>query len=213
MKVVFVEEVEGTALVGEVKVVKNGFARNFLLPRGLALPATRHNLQRVEKLAKADVLRQEKLDKSAQGVAKKIDGLTVTLKARVGDQGRLFGSVTALDIARELSEASGAEVEHRHVQLAQVIRTLGSQEVKIRLTRNIFADVTVIVESEDGQGELTIAEAVEAAEADETEAAAEAEEAEEASASSETAADDAAVGDDETKSATAEAPSAEAETD
>ena len=169
MKVVFVEEVEGTAQVGEVKDVKNGFARNFLLPRGLALPATKHNLQRVDKLAKADVIRQEKLDGGAKLVAKKIDGVTITLKARVGQQGRLFGSVTALDIAKALSETSGSEVEHRQVQLPQAIRTLGSQEIKIRLTRNVFADVTVNVESEDG-GDLSIAEAVEAVEAEESEA-------------------------------------------
>lgn len=170
MKVVFIEEVEGTAIVGEVKDVKNGFARNFLLPRKLALPATKHNLQRVDKLAKADVIRQDKLDGGAKLVAKKIDGVTITLRARVGHQGRLFGSVTALDIAKELSETAGADVEHRQVQLSQAIRTLGSQEIKIRLTRNVFADVTVNVESEDG-GELSIVEAVEAVDAEEAEAA------------------------------------------
>ena len=169
MKVVFIEEVEGTAIVGEVKDVKNGFARNFLLPRGLALPATKHNMQRVDKLAKADVVRQEKLDGGAKLVAEKIDGVTITLRARVGQQGRLIGSITALDIAKELIETAGAEVEHRQVQLSQAIRTLGSQAIKIRLTRNVFADVTVNVESEDG-GELSIAEAVEAVDAEDAEA-------------------------------------------
>ena len=173
MKVVFVEEVEGTANVGEVKDVKNGFARNYLLPRGLAVAATKHNLQRAEKLAKADTIRQDKLDSSAQGVAKKIDGVAISLTARVGQQGRLFGSIGAIDIARELSEKSGTEVEHRQVLLPQAIRTLGTQEVRIRLTRNVFAAVSVTVESEDGEGELTIAETVEAIEAEEAAEAAE----------------------------------------
>jgi large subunit ribosomal protein L9 len=167
MKVVFVEEVEGTANVGEIKDVKNGFARNYLLPRGLAVAATKHNLQRAEKLAKADIIRQEKLDGNAQVVAKKIDGAAISLTARVGQQGRLFGSVGAIDIARELNEQSGTDVDHRQVLLPQAIRTLGTQEVRIRLTRNVFAAVSVTVESEDGEGELTIAEAVEAVEAEE----------------------------------------------
>lgn len=173
MKVVFVEEVEGTANVGEIKDVKNGFARNFLLPRGLAVAATKHNLQRAEKLAKADGIRQDKLDGSAQVVAKKIDGAAITLTARVGLQGRLFGSVGAIDIARELNEKSGTDVEHRQVLLPQAIRTLGTQEVRIRLTRNVFAAINVTVESEDGEGELTIAEAVDAVEAEEAADAAE----------------------------------------
>ena len=146
MKVVFVEEVEGTANVGEIKDVKNGFARNYLLPRGLAVAATKHNLQRAEKLAKADGIRQDKLDGSAQVVAKKIDGAAITLTARVGLQGRLFGSVGAIDIARELSEKSGTDVEHRQVLLPRAIRTLGTQEVRIRLTRNVFRGLAVIVE-------------------------------------------------------------------
>ncbi|MCZ6708331.1 MAG: 50S ribosomal protein L9 [Chloroflexi bacterium] len=167
MKVVFVEEVEGTAHVGEIKDVKNGFARNFLLPRNLAVPATKHNLQRAEKLTKVDAVRQDKLDSAAQGVADKLQGAHVTLTARVGQQGRLFGSVTATDIASKLNEETGSDIEHRQVLLSQVIRTLGTQELRVRLTRNVFADVTVTVESEDGTGELTIAEAVEAVEAEE----------------------------------------------
>lgn len=168
MKVVFLEEIEGTAQVGEVKDVRNGFARNYLLPRGLAIPATKHNLQRADKLAKADAIRQERLDAGARGVADKIEGAEITLAARVGQQGRLFGSVTAIDIARELSERSGEEIDHRQVLLGQSIKTLGTQEVRVRLTRNVQVDVTVHVESEDqDEGELTIAEAVEQLESEE----------------------------------------------
>jgi len=166
MKVVFVEEVPGSALVGEVKEVKNGYARNFLLPRGLAVPATKDNLERGERLAKADTVRQDKLDGVAQALADKIDGAAIDLTARVGEQGRLYGSITAANIAEELSQIAGETVEHRQVLLGQAIRTIGTQEIRVRLTRNVFANVTVAVAPEQTQAEQTedaepsIAEAV-----------------------------------------------------
>ncbi len=176
MKVVFLEPVEGSGRVGEVKEVKNGYARNFLLPRGIAVPATRENLQRAEKLAKADAIRQDKLDTAAQTIAEKINGAEITFTARVGQQGRLFGSVTAADISGRLSELAGEPVDHRQVLLGQSIRTIGTQEVRVRLTRNVFADVSVEVQSETAEAEAetpTIEEAVAAVEAAETEQAAE----------------------------------------
>ena len=103
MKVVFVEEVPGSALVGEVKEVKRGYARNFLLPRGLAVPATKDNLERGERLARADAIRQEKLDGVASVIAEKIDGAELSFTARVGEQGRLYGSITAAAIAERLA--------------------------------------------------------------------------------------------------------------
>ena len=172
MKVVFFEEVEGTAQVGEVKEVKNGFARNYLLPRGLAGAPTRNNLAHAERLAKADAIRQAKLDGDAAPIAAAIDGQEFTFRARVGEQGRLFGSVTARDIAERLSERAGGTIEHRQVQLAQAIRQLGSEEVRVRLTRNVFASVTVVVEPDEESIEPTIDEVVE--ELDAEEAAAEA---------------------------------------
>lgn len=168
MKVVFVEEVEGSGRVGEVKVVKNGYARNFLLPRGFAVPATKDNLERAERLATADTIRQNKLDGDAQAIADKIDGAAITLTARVGQQGRLFGSITASDIADRLSEIAGTPVDHRQVLLGQSIRTIGTQDVRVRLTRNVSAEITVEVQSEEGaHEEPTIEEAVAAADAEE----------------------------------------------
>ena len=161
MKVVFFEEVEGTAQVGEIREVKNGFARNYLLPRGLAGATTASNLARAERLAKADAIRQSKLDAAAAPLAAAIDGQEFTFRARVGEQGRLFGSVTARDIAERLSERAGATIEHRQVQLAQALRQLGTEEVRVRLTRNVFAQVNVIVEPDEESFEPTIDEIVE----------------------------------------------------
>ena len=185
MKVVFFEEVEGTALVGEVKEVKNGFARNYLLPRGLAGPTTRNNLARAEQLAQADAIRQEKLDGEASPVALAIAGAEMTFQARVGEQGRLFGSITARDIAERLTEIAGesvpgAVIEHRQVLLAQSLRSLGAEDVRVRLTRNVSAEVRVIVEPDADSVDLSIAEVI--AELDEEEAAESAETAEEAEA-------------------------------
>lgn len=151
MKVVFLEEVEGSGLVGEIKEVKNGYARNYLLPRRLAAPATKATVERAAKLARLDAVRQDQADEAAQLIAKRIDGTSVELEAKVGEQGRLFGSVTAADIAAQLSERAGEKIEHRQVLLGQAIKAIGTQDVRVRLTRNVFASVTVEVVSEDGE--------------------------------------------------------------
>ncbi len=185
MKVVFFEEVEGTALAGEIKVVKNGFARNYLLPRGLAGPTTPNNMVRAERLAQADAIRQDKMDGEANPVALAIAGAEMTFEARVGEQGRLFGSITARDIAERLTEiasekAPGAVIDHRQVLLAQSLRTLGAEDVRIRLTRNVSAEVRVIVEPDADSFDLSFDELV--AEVDEAEATEDAEAAEAAEA-------------------------------
>ena len=169
MKVVFFEEVEGTAQVGDIRDVKNGFARNYLLPRGLAGPPTANNLARGERLAKADAIQQARLDGDATPLAAAIEGRELLFQARVGEQGRLFGSVTARDIADRLTELAGAPIEHRQVQLAHALRQLGTEAVRVRFTRNVFAHVSVIVEPDEHSVDLSIDEVV--AEADEEEAA------------------------------------------
>ena len=154
MKVVFFEDVEGTALVGEVKTVKNGFARNFLLPRGIAGPATPPNLQRANSLAEKEARRQAKLDGEAEVHRERLDGYTVTFEARVGETGRLYGSVTSRDIAGKLLEATGIEVDSRVVLLAEPIRDLTEQNVTIRFTRNVSAQVKVVVEPDEDSKEI-----------------------------------------------------------
>ncbi len=145
MKVVFFEDVEGTAQVGEVKEVKNGFARNFLLPRGIAGFTSRDNLQRANSLAQKEARRQEKLDAEARGVSAKVDGYKVTIEARVGETGHLFGSVTNRDIAEQLTAKTGVEVDSKIVLLAEPIREIGERQVSVKFTRNVIATVTVDV--------------------------------------------------------------------
>lgn len=149
MRVVFFEDVEGTALVGDIKEVKNGFARNYLLPRGMAGPTTPTNLQRANSLAQKEARRQEKLDADAKGTADRLEGYTVTIEARVGETGRLFGSVTNRDIASALTEKTGVDVESQAVLLPEPIRELGARPVTVKFTRNISVDVTVDVVADE----------------------------------------------------------------
>jgi len=172
MKVVFMEEVEGTARVGEIKNVADGFARNYLLPRKLAAPATDHYIAIAQARAEKEARRQVRLDEEASTyLVPKMEGASVTIEVRVGEQGKLFGSVTARDIAGALQEAIGVELEHRQVDLRQPIRELGSHEVAVKLTRNVEVQVIVNVEPLGGMPE-------EAAAAEEAEAEVEAAEAE-----------------------------------
>ena len=149
MKVVFFEDVEGTAQVGDVKEVKNGFARNFLLPRGIAGPTTSTNLQHANSLAKKEARRQEKLDAEARTISERLDGYTVTIEAKVGDQGRLFGSVTNRDIAARVHQTAGIEIEPHTVLISEPIRDLGPRDVSVRLTRNVTATIVVDVEPDE----------------------------------------------------------------
>ncbi len=149
MKVVFFEDVQGTAQVGDVKEVKNGFARNFLLPRGLAGPTTKDNLQHAQALAQKEARRQEKLDGDARKIADRLAGYTVTLEARVGESGRLFGSITNRDIAEALTAKAGVEIDPHLVLLPEPIRELGAREVTIKFTRNVTVDVTVDVQPDE----------------------------------------------------------------
>jgi large subunit ribosomal protein L9 len=145
MKVVFFEDVEGTAQVGDTKEVKNGFARNFLLPRGIAGPTTPTNLQHANSLAQKEARRQEKLDAEARGDADKLDGYKISIEARVGETGRLFGSVTNRDIAQHIKDATGIEVESHIILLAEPIRELGERTVNVKFTRNVSSELIVDV--------------------------------------------------------------------
>ncbi len=151
MRVVFLEEVEGTARTGDVKNVADGFARNYLLPRKLAAPATDHYINIAQAKASKEARRQDRVDEEARSyVLPKLDGKSVNIEVRVGDQGKLFGSVTARDIAEALHEATRVELEHRQVDLKEPIRELGSHDITVKLTRNVLATVTVNVEALGG---------------------------------------------------------------
>ena len=145
MKVIFLEDVAGTADAGEIKEVKNGFARNHLLPKQLAAPATPDQLQRVQAIEKAAQANRLKFSQEWTSVAEAMNGLSVTVEVRVGPNGRLFGAVTGRHIADKLTEATGRKIDHRQVLLGEAIHEPGDYPVSIRLYREVHADITVSV--------------------------------------------------------------------
>jgi len=145
MRVVFIEDVEGVALGGEIKEVKNGFARNYLIPKNLAAPATHNNLQRIHKLTKdAAISRTYRLDEM-KNLAETLDGTEISIEMRAGSNNRLYGSVTGTMVADALAEETGIEIERRLVQLDDPIREVGTYEVPIRLYSDVNALIKVIV--------------------------------------------------------------------
>jgi large subunit ribosomal protein L9 len=149
VRVVFLNDVDGIARAGEIKNVADGYARNFLLPRKLAAAASTSTVQQAESRAKAIAKEQEKLDEAAQAVADQLSSAAVVIKARVGEGGRLFGSVTSSDIADAINERAGSTVEHRQIVLDAPIKEVGTYEVPVTLTRNVKATVNVEVAAEE----------------------------------------------------------------
>ena len=150
VKVVFLEDVQGTAKIGEIKDVKPGFARNYLLPRKLAMPATPSVIKSAEQRAHREARLQEARDTDARAVAGRLDGAAYTIAAKAGATGKLFGSVGTADIAAKVSETIGMEFERHNVLLAEPIKELGDYQVVAKLTKNVTATVTVSVVGEDG---------------------------------------------------------------
>jgi len=145
MRVVFLEDVQGVAQGGEVKEVKNGFARNYLIPKSLAVPATHNALQRVERLTRQAETDRLKRIKDTRALAEELDGVQVNIEMRAGASGQLFGSVTTSIIADELSKLTDRKIDRRTVELAEPIRELGASDVTIRLLPEIDASVKVLV--------------------------------------------------------------------
>ncbi|MGD0765044.1 MAG: 50S ribosomal protein L9 [Dehalococcoidia bacterium] len=178
MKVVFLKEVEGSGRIGEIKNVADGFARNFLLPKGLAAPATADAIRRAEAKAAAEAKKQALLDEAAQAVALSLAGASIAIIAKAGSKGRLFGSVTQADVAAEVAKLLDHEVDRHQVLLAEPIKEVGDYEVTVQLSRNVRATVPLHVaregaaETDKAEGE-TKAEEASPAEAEGGEAEAE----------------------------------------
>ncbi|HEY6987259.1 MAG TPA: 50S ribosomal protein L9 [Bryobacteraceae bacterium] len=147
MEVILREDVDKVGARGPLVKVADGYARNFLLPKRLAVPATDANKKIVEQEREA-YLRREAKDKSeSQDLAKLLTGVTLTFRHKVGENNHLFGSVTAKDIADAL-EAQKFQVERRKVQLEEPIRTVGEHDVAVRLHRDVTTHIKVVVEPE-----------------------------------------------------------------
>ena len=145
MKIVLHKEVEKLGVPGDVVQVADGYARNYLIPKGFATPATKGSAKNSERLRRAHDQKVQKAVLEAREMAAKLTVSPLTVTARAGEEGKLFGSVTSADIARDLEARAGAPVDRRTVHLAEPIRSLGTHEVTVRLHPEVEATVTVEV--------------------------------------------------------------------
>jgi len=144
MKVILTEEIRGLGTRGDVVTVKDGYARNYLIPKNLAQEASKGNLNAIEhQRRKWAMLAQQEKD-AAQKAADRVKGVKITVEKRVGEHGHLFGSVTANEIADALAE-KGIEVDKRRIELAQPIKNIGLHDVEVRLHRDVTASIQVEV--------------------------------------------------------------------
>lgn len=148
VKVVLRSDVEKLGEKGSVQNVSGGYARNYLIPKGLAVLATPGELRMVEENRIVQERKLAKLEQAQRATADKINGMRVTFQARAGTQGRLYGSVTAGDIAARLSAAVDAEIDRRKVVLEEPIRSLGEHPVTVHLVGRLRPTITVVVESD-----------------------------------------------------------------
>jgi large subunit ribosomal protein L9 len=151
VKVLFVKEVENVAQPGEIKQVRNGFARNYLLPKGIAVAATEDMLRRHQASIDAERKRLASHEQNLRSLAGALADKSVSLVARAGRDGRLYGSVTAQDIAAALSGQHRIEIDRRAVYLKDPIRRIGDYSIEIRLRRDITQTISLTVQSESSE--------------------------------------------------------------
>jgi large subunit ribosomal protein L9 len=150
MELILRQDVEKLGLRGQVVKVAPGYARNYLLPKGLAVPATEANKKIVEQERQAALRREAKEKSEAEDLAKMLAGVVLETRQKAGEQDVLFGSVTAKDIA-ELLEKKGYSIDRRKVLLDAPLKTLGEHTVNLRLHRDVVAPVKVVISQEDEQ--------------------------------------------------------------
>jgi large subunit ribosomal protein L9 len=149
MEVLLIKDVERQGKAGEVISVSDGYARNFLLPRGLAVAATPGAIKQAEREREAEDRRAAAELSEAQAQALALDGVTVTFQARAGESDRLYGSITKANIAEALEEKVGQEVDRRKIEMDESLKDLGTHAVTVRLAPEAEAKVTVIIEREE----------------------------------------------------------------
>jgi large subunit ribosomal protein L9 len=147
VRVVLRDDVENLGQKGDLVDVADGYARNYLVPRGLALKASAGSEKQADAMRRNREARERRERESAQALAAQFEGRTITIKARAGGEGRLFGSVTATDIAEAVQKQTGAEIDRRKLALDEPLKELGGIDVQVRLHHDVVATVHVEVEA------------------------------------------------------------------
>lgn len=150
MEVILKEDIPNLGKMGEVVRVRDGYARNYLLPRGLVVLANKKNLKAFEHQVRVVAGQKGRVLKQAQALIEKLSAVTLVIPVKVGEEGKLFGSVTNIDIEKAL-RAKGIDVERRKIHLDEPIKTLGEFEVPIRLSADVSATVKLSVTPEESE--------------------------------------------------------------
>ena len=148
MKVILLKDVESLGLEGDSVEVSRGYARNYLIPKGISVEANNANLKALE-LKKKKIMAKRMQDKeAAERIKEQISSITVTIRGKAGEEGKLYGSITSRDIAQEL-ENGGVTVDRKKIVIDEPIRTIGNHEVSIKLYPEVVAKITIAVEGEE----------------------------------------------------------------
>ncbi len=149
MKVLLLQDVTGLGKAGQIKKVADGYGRNYLIPKGLAVLARTGLVRQAEEQRKSQEKKVRKQLADAQALAEHMAQLTLTFRAKAGEQDKLYGSITSSDVVEELEKQTGQKIDRRKVLLDEPIKQLGSHQVAIKLTTDVTAQVTVVVEREE----------------------------------------------------------------
>lgn len=150
MKVLLKQDVENIGMAGEVHKVSNGYGRNFLLPQGLAVIASPGMMKQADVWRRKAEARREELRQEFQALATRIENVRLTFTARAGETGKLYGSITTTQIADDLNEALGTDIDRRKVGV-EPLRQLGEHKVVVRLSGDFQPELTVVIENEAGE--------------------------------------------------------------
>ncbi len=145
MEIILLKDMENLGKVGDIVKVKDGYARNYLIPSGIALPATKSNVARVKNELQSLRKKAEKQLQRYKELAEKLNTLRITIEHEAGEEGKLFGSVTTSQIEKALHQAGFEEIEKKQIILESPIRETGTYEVKVHLFKDVDATITVDV--------------------------------------------------------------------
>lgn len=146
MEVILKQDIKDLGKAGDVVEVKEGYGRNFLIPRGMAVPVDKGNLKKLKHEKKVARMKKARELEEAKQIQERLNELTVTLQAKTGEQGRLFGSITSSDIASAL-EKEGVTIDRRKIDLAEPLKNLGAYTIPVKVYAGVTAELKVVVES------------------------------------------------------------------
>jgi large subunit ribosomal protein L9 len=149
MKIILTQNVKDLGVEGEIKEVAAGYARNFLIPRGMALEATSARLKETEDKKSRDVRQREKELAQAEELKKKIEGQNITLKMKIGGSSKLFGAVTNKEVAEALKKSFDVNIDKKKIELGDPIKHLGEYTIKVKIYQTVLAEVNLTVEAEE----------------------------------------------------------------